>query len=97
MNLITLVKTPPSPDPTELWLASHEKLNWQPWNLHNAINAAFAKAVWLGISAPYAVEVVQELCAKNHQPLNPDNLWVAWFECVRQLNGYPDEAELDVA
>lgn len=84
-------------DSTELWLASHEKLNWQPWNLHNAINAAFAKAVWLGISAPFAVEAVEQLCEQHHQPLDSDKLWDAWFACVRQLNGYPDEAELEVA
>ena len=77
MNFITLVKTSPTPDTTDLWLASHEKLNWQPWNLHNAILASFAKAVWLGISAPYAVEIVQEICAKHHQPLDSDKLWDA--------------------
>ena len=84
-------------DSTERWLSSLEKLNWQPWAIHDSITAAFAKAVWLEVSAPVAVETVMEVCAKHHQPLADETVWEAWFACVRLLNGCPDEAELEVA
>ena len=97
MQLITLSRNPSTSTVTSVWVASLEKLRWQPWAIHNSITAAFAKAVWLGVSAPYAVEIVQDLCAKHHQPLDSDKLWETWFACVRMLNGCPDEAELEVA
>lgn len=97
MKILKFPLHSPTADPIEVWRSSLEKLNWQPWALHNSITAAFAKAVWLYVSAPVAVEVVQEVCAKHHQPLANEALWEAWFACVRQLNGYPDEAELEVA
>lgn len=97
MQLITLSRNPSTSTVTSVWVASLEKLPWQPWAIHNSITAAFAKAVWIGVSATVAIEAVQEVCVKHHQPQDSDLLWEAWFACLRQLNGQPDEAELEVA
>lgn len=97
MKHIKLYEPTPFADRTEAWLSSLERLTWQPWELHDCVHAAFAKAVWLGVSPLVAVPKVEELCARHHQALTNETLWAVWFEILRELNGAPEEAELDVA
>ena len=95
MNLIHLHH--PTPSRLDEWQTVLESLDWHQWNRPRSVSAAFAKAIWLDISAPQAVETVETLCRQFDPELEPQRLWDVWFETLRLLNNYNDEIELTAA
>jgi hypothetical protein len=97
MNSSNIIPMPQFPDPEELWVRCLRHLDWRPRNIRAAINASFTRAIYLDIAPCLAVEEIERVCAKHHHPVSSDELWNHWFSCVRELNGQPDEPDLDAA
>jgi hypothetical protein len=95
MNLIRIHQ--PGQDRFSEWQACVAELDWHIHCRRQSAVAAFAKAVWLELSAPTVVEAVEGLCRPFDPSLNQEALWDVWFEIVRQLNGHEDCNEQEAA
>jgi hypothetical protein len=95
MNLIRIHQ--PGQDRFSEWQACVAELDWHIHCRRQSAVAAFAKAVWLELSAPTVVEAVAGLCKQCDPALNVEDLWDVWFALVRQLNGCEDSNEEEAA